>query len=133
MLAIFCLKAKAQIIYEAVPTGGAVPTTLPTPTPMQYPTYNPMQYQPPKQRVNIQYTVGYYFTENGHKAVNLRIVIGENDTRFIVAVKPMGQDYWTTFNETRISLSLLRYQEPHSDIFQYKAYIPVLGEEVYLQ
>lgn len=109
---------------------------LPSTPPQQQQTYSqPQQQQYGYQQQQtaqpqIQLTNGYIFNANGVRKVSLRITYVDR-TVYIMGVKELSAEYWTDLSRTGATGSRLMYNEDHSDRFEYKVYIPVLGEVVY--
>ncbi|WP_179416153.1 hypothetical protein HDF19_08450 [Mucilaginibacter sp. E4BP6] len=136
LLSIAGMNAHAQggyIQYEPIPS------QAPPPPPEQQPTYQPQQQQPvyqqqyyqqPTSEPQGQLTYGYIIKSTGYRKVSLKVIYSDKAV-YITAVKELSATYWTNLTTSGATGQKLMYNEDYSDKFEYKVYLPVLGEVVY--
>lgn len=108
------------------------PAYVSPPASYSTPATQQQYYVPPPPIENpVTLVTGYYRTDNGTQTVKLKVVTQDNRL-YIIAIRSLGQDNWTEFT-TKISLTKLQYGESGSNVFEYKAYVPVLLKDVYIQ
>jgi hypothetical protein len=133
LLSIAIMKVYAQ-------NGGYV-QYVPNPSPPPPQQYTPPQqntYQPPQQNYEqqapaqpqYQLLYGYIIKSSGIRKVNLKVTYVDKSV-YIIGVKELSSDYWTDITTTGATGQRLMYNEDYSDKFEYKVYIPILGEVVY--
>jgi hypothetical protein len=103
--------------------------TYPQPQ-QQQPVYQQQYYQQPPSQVQGQLVFGYIIKSTGIRKVSLKVIYSDRAV-YITAVKELSSTYWTDLTTTGATGKKLMYNEDYSDKFEYKVYIPVLGEEVY--
>jgi hypothetical protein len=120
------LAAKAQYIrYEPLPTLPPASSSSP------YNVPPPPSYRSAAPAAEIQRVSGYIIDPSrGTRKVNLQITLA-NRTVYIVGVKELSSEYWTSFNTIKPVAQKLTSYESYSDTFEYKVYMPTLGQTVY--
>ena len=135
LLSIAGMKAHAQggyVQYEPIPSQ-APAQEQPVYQPQQQPVYQPQQqqyYQQPTSEPQGQLTYGYIIKSTGYRKVSLKVIYSDKAV-YITAVKELSATYWTNLTTSGATGQKLMYNEDYSDKFEYKVYLPVLGEVVY--
>ncbi|MFA6247615.1 MAG: hypothetical protein WC615_11790 [Mucilaginibacter sp.] len=113
----------------------------------QYATYKPLPIPsgdngnvPPSYRKDntgagvsdMQKMSGYVINANSQtiRKINLQVVTS-NRSLLVVGLKELQDNYWTNFTVNKPIAEKLSYGEAFSDRFEYKVYIPTLGQTVY--
>jgi hypothetical protein len=111
----------------------------------QYATYKPLPIPsgdnsnvPPSYRKDntsasdVQKMSGYVININSQsiRKINLQVVTA-NRNLLVVGLKELQDNYWITFSVNKPIAEKLTYGEAFSDRFEYKVYIPTLGQTVY--
>lgn len=114
-------------------------------TKAQYATYKPLPVPsgensnvPPSYRKDntasndIQRLSGYVInvTSQTVRKINLQVATVNRST-VILGLKELQDNSWTNFNVNKPIAEKLSYGEPFSNRFEYKVYIPTLGQTVY--
>lgn len=134
LFSIAGLKVYAQGGYiQYVPNPSPPPSQDPQPyyqTQPQQQAYQPQYYQQPTSEPQGQLTYGYIIKSTGYRKVSLKVIYSDKAV-YITAVKELSASYWTNLTTSGATGQKLMYNEDYADKFEYKVYLPVLGEEVY--
>lgn len=90
-------------------------------------------YMEPKEADSQEWQMsGYVININSQsiRKINLQVVT-TNRNLVVVGLKELQDNYWITFSVNKPIAEKLTYGEAFSDRFEYKVYIPTLGQTVY--
>jgi hypothetical protein len=134
LLSLAGIKTYAQggyVHYDPIPSSAPTQEQQPVYQPQQQqPVYPQQYYQQPASEPQGQLTNGYIIKSTGYRKVSLKVIYVDKAV-YITAVKELSATYWTNLTTTGATGQKLMYNEDYSDKFEYKVYLPVLGEEVY--
>lgn len=118
------LAVKAQYIHY---------DPIPTPPPAGSSTYDvPPSYRQSAHVAEVQRVSGYIIdpATSRVRKVSLQISVADR-TVYIVGVKELTSQYWTSFSTIRPVAQKLNSYDSYADSFEYKVYMPTLGQTVY--